>query len=528
MARYGFMSRLVLSFLPLFGSERTKRVALGFLIKELRADRVRVYEPLLNRLTPTFGDALAELQAATAALAPVYGATMGGKDASGRRLELQLARATLHSLGLELGALNFDTIREERFGDGPVKVEELDEVFGRRMEVLSDQRFKACAEGLGNNRRLADLCAFDFETLLGPFRRNSPGRFGPCRAEPMIEGLLDLYFLIEGLDPGEKTERVLGLIVAESGMGEGGRAALSRLGELFAGPLKAARLGKVIRCAKGEPEYELRTARTEVDCLPALIRELRDSYYKARRAFVEAEARRLFEERMKGLFGDLALVPMEGYSEENAKRLGEEGFEPFRYVLPLRILRSFFSLHFTSLVTPAIGGFSIEADITDKGFKTALGDSVEAVSAVGATLLGFDQRIGAFILSELGPMLEREKREGEDRAGRLRASRLLARADEEADGLIQGAFSRLGALRGVLGRLAADLKEKSPNVVLNAHFLLTQKPELVKAIFKAGQNLDRLLDLLRNFAVDLEAAKTGLDKRSADGAKRGKPGPGEA
>lgn len=517
MARYGFLIRLALSLLPLLGSERTRRVALGFLIRELRGDPLRVYDPLLNRLTPAFGAALAELQGLLARLGPAYGALLGGRVEAERRLELSLLRSTLRGFGLELSALSFEGIREELAQGGPVSMDEVDELFRRRMELFSDQKFRDCAEGLGQNRRLVDLGAFDFSSLLAAFPQRAPGRLGPARAEPLHERLHDLYFLLEGLEPSDKTGRVLSHILSEAGVEEDAPALLGALRRLLSGPLESRRLAKIIRCARGEPEFELRSGRAELGCLPAFVRELQDSYAGAKRVYLEGEARRAFEAKMKGLFGDLGLVPLDGYSEANGRRLAEAGLPAFRYVLPLQILRSFFALHFSSLVMPAVGELSIEADITDRAFKVALGDSVEAVAAMGEAIAGFDQRVASLYLAELGPMLEREKREGQDRSGRLRARQLLERADEEADRLVQSSFSRLGALRAVLARLAGDLREKSPALVLNAHFLLSQRPELVRGLLKAGQAVEGLLGVLRNFAVDLEAAKKGLDKRAGEG-----------
>jgi len=518
MTHLGFIARFFLANLPVWGTDRMKKLALQRLIRKLKGDRVPIYDPIRDRLLRPFAEALVALKEAVDSLEPVYRATVVGNEADRRKSELDLARSLLRRSGLETTSLAFETIKDEVFAKGARTIGDIDALFAARILVFDDSAFKDCSLGIDNNRRIAALCDFDFDALLGNFRRQGQdsGTLGNAPAFPVGENLHDLYFLLEGLRIDSGTEdslRLLAQSVSVAGHGvDECLASLSRIKDLLADRLESKRLGMVIRCIESDAELELRMDRIEGTCLAALVKGFRSDFAKRRKEYLEVQSRLDFEQKMKDLFGDIPLVPLEGYTEERGTVLAEGGLPGFKYIQPLRILKSFYSLHFRKTVAPAVSAIALEVDIVDRDFNKQIGDDVESVMAMAIALVKFEEDLTVGPFSRIGPIVETLPRMPLDGPVLTKARRLVDDINESADRVIQGSFLRLGVLRDTLARLAGDIRRPSPTLVLNAPYLLSTKPELVRGLLKAGQIVDKALAVLKLFAVDLSAAKKDLGK----------------
>jgi hypothetical protein len=516
MVSIGFLRRFLFAALPAWGKEKANKAAFRRLLRELRADRAGIYDPILNRLSKSFAEGLADLEAIAGKLLPVYKATIAGNDADARTSELDVIRSMLRGAGLELASFAFDTLKDEVFAKGAKSVDDIDDAFKARLAIFEGAGFKEISTGLGTNRRIAALCEFDFTSILEPFKIGGAGRaeLGSCHAGLVAENLLDLYFLLCNLKPDAGTAAVLSALtesVAVQGDGfEQSSADLRGLSELLGGKLEPERLGAIIRCIQGNPGLELRSADDDARGLDRIVTTLKEEFGKKRREFVEIQERKDFDRKMHFLFGDVPLVPLEGYTQESSVILSDGGLIGYKYVLPMRILKSFLTLHFRAFVAPAVSALSVEADIIDKEFKIAIGDGVEAVNTVALAVAKFEEDMTVAAYSKSGTIVDQVSKGLLDASVKAKARRMIDEINASADRIIQSAFSRLSALRETLARLATDIRASSPALVLNAHYLVSLKPELVKGLLKSGHLVDSAIGLLRLFAVDLGKARKNL------------------
>lgn len=512
----GMIVRLLVVALPAWGKERERRAALARLIRDIRERGPATYNPFTNRLSRRFAESVLELQRHVEGLAPIYRKVE--ESSSGRRaVELRLLRNYVRSTGLDPSAFSFEGIATELSDKGGWEVEEADSLFSSRLAVFDTPAFRQFRTAYTRNLQLAALISFDFESLVLPFRRDVQAKDIGLRSAPaefLLDNLQDLHFLVGALAPEASAETALESIAkvlqAPKEATEEACIHLRGATALIKDELSGDRLAALIRCAAGEPELELRTFAIEGDGLGKVVEAIAAEYWKKRNEYADESSRKRLDDRMKRIFGDIPLMPLEGYSEELSAALAEAGLGSFRYVLPLRILKTFIALHLSKVIRPALSRLGLEADIPDRSLASWLGDGIEALVALAESIDRLDQDLALGSRSGLVKLAEKLPQTGADLPERSKARRTVDEANTMADRIVQDAFGRFASIREMLQTLRDDLRSRAPAIILNAPFLLSKKPELVKGLEQALELVEQVSELLGAVAVDLGAARRSL------------------
>lgn len=518
MASFGFLQRFLMLHIAVWGREKLKKQAFVRIIKELKKEKNGIYDPVRNRLTREFAEAVLALSGIAGRMLPVYRKTLTGNPDDRKKAETGLIEKVLQAFQLDLGSFRFEALSEEvlrRQGKG---IRELDTAFKERLEVFKDDRFKHCCRGYGLNLRMAGLCAFDFISLLEPFRTSgAPLRgFSSCSAPRVMENLMDLYFLIHGLESEEAAETVFSALTEQAAADSRGPEEIhddmENMKTLLAGPLECGRLALIIRCIMENPALELKTETVAADPLEDLTKSLVEEYRSGRHELIRIWTERSFQSRLHALFGERTLAVVEGYTPENSTLLFEAGLPEFRYMEPMRILKNFSEVFYKPIVHPAFQSFFLEAEFSDADFSEDLHEAVEGMGERGIALERFEKEMAIFSFSKIQPTIDLMQGGLADHASKAKAVKVVEKINEEADRIIQDYFAILTRLRTGMEKIRIDILAHGPELLRNTSFLKSKRPQLVTELERGVELLEKALRLLRMFSVDLEATKKDLHK----------------
>jgi hypothetical protein len=492
-------------------AQPAERKAFAALAAEIRKKGPAWYDPWSDEISPSFAAHASALGEACAVLARLLAPLADRPSAA--RVEGYLLDRELRRHGLSLEALGFEALAAEFAERGDI-VAAVDEAFRKRIELFRSKEFEDLAKGYDRCLRLAALCRYDFDGLLGCFAAAGGKRRSAAGAEA-AEAIDDLRFLVDGFAWGAETEELLDAL--ESGAAkdpagkakDGGRAAeaLGRIGALLAGPLAPASLGAVVRAATLKLATEPRGWTERHDLRKATVDALLADYKEKRLTLMGRMAAAELEGKKKALFGDEQLLQVQGYSDDRNELFSEHQLPRFSYVLPLRIVKTFVETKLVSMVREPVSAFQLVLECSSTDFKDSLSSSIYAITTLRNRVTAFESDILSPARSPLPESIKALTTAFLDNAGKRIAAKAIEGADKEADSIVQEAFKASAELHVCIEQVLVDLKSSHPLLVQNARSLVAGHPEIVTGLEVTAKLLFDFLKLLRNFAVDTRKSR---------------------
>ena len=406
------------------------------------------------------------------------------------------------------------------------------------------QDFLASLESLGAHAvnaelyevdRFIDLCRHDYERILGLFDpstnlddpRYKPD-FSAVPGEQALPELVDFYYLVEGFffSPQLK-ENVFRLLDKRQSGAAADPARRGKVDKLFAqldrclsDRLAPELLLSLIRCAKGEPFYTPSTPHEKRDFLEAYRRRLIQQFDKDRERILREQHESAIATDIRGLFGEVEVLEVDGYDEENDAFLRRESPNGFVWIKPLRILKTYIATLFMPKLAEPIKRVLVEGYFENKNFQNNLANILYQCERSGSRIVEFEEQIkgnGRVSIIAMKRYVE-EMRRGKDIASYL--TRLVDAMNDRAREIVEdetGLFSMLGE---ALGDLTADYRRSSPDLVTNIRTFGGARNKEIMAEIQAGRDLIGILvKIMRNFTFVKPTAPGALVEGSAAAAE---------
>jgi hypothetical protein len=511
------------SILVLPGDKATvKKHALAALVKHIARNGPHWYEPWSDRLTAEIIPLFDRLADSAKRVAAVLDRTIGGGIEDAQRVESRLVDAVLHQTGSSLAASGFDAVyADASTRHVPDLVATMDQLFQERLKGLRSSLMGALVTDYRTILRLSALCRYRYEDIPGLFQTTG----GMAKYRSKLDGsmavqyLEDLYFLAHGLVFDGSVMKVLLLIHEAAGMldydSDQLTADLQVIGASITGPLQDDALKAVIRAIHSDPFYEPAVDMETYDIVKVIAERLSGQYALRRAVMIEQLTTQALEARTKAVFGETMLLDVSGWTQAESVILSGAGFPQLPHIRALSVVKSFLFSSYADRIRPVISLVVVDLDFADVEFRRTLSDMADAVSGIRQEIAGFEQFITSPGNSEFLRYVLLAQQESLDSTGMRSANRAVQLAREQADRIMQSAFSKIGSLSDGLGALVEDIKSREPHLVYRVAFSDQKRQDIIKRMFAVNDSLAAVLDLLRMLSMDYDHARHSFAARQA-------------
>ena len=497
------------------GRRRTELRRINAMLVELRPP---YYRPKQNLVLPGFAHALHHFYSLLRPFAELARATVANSDirVSQRYFDYLIDCRLSSDEQDRKRYFSYDGM-SERLQQALKPDEELEAIarefqgFIRSLEALGPRAVNA---DLFEVDRFLDICRYDYERILGLFDpsaslddpRYRPD-FAPVPGEQVLPELLDFYYLIEGfIFSAQLKENVIRLLERRA-PGAADSAKRAKIDKLFGqldksltGRLDKELLLALMRSIKGEPFFAPATPRERKDFLDFYRRRLIVQYEKDRERLQREQHESAIAADIDSLFGDIEILEVEGYDDENDAYLRRESPNSFMWIKPVRILKTFIVAVFEPLLKEAVKRILVEGYFDNKNFQNNLANILYQCERSSARIQDFEGQLkgtGRISIVSMKRYIEEMKR-GKDIAAFL--TRLTDSINARAREIIEDETGLFAMLGDALGDLLSDYRRSSPELVTNIRTLGGGRNREILAQIQVGRDrISVLVKIMRNF-----------------------------
>jgi hypothetical protein len=385
------------------------------------------------------------------------------------------------------------------------------------MKVLETPEIKMLDTELMDMERLVDLCRHDYERLLGLFdpgvnfdNPNYRPEFQPARGENVAPELIDLYYIITGFVFTTRMEESLAILLErisprDANLDEQRRKlkkVLSSLNKIFSHQLSSELLLALMRAIKNDPGFVPDTARFKTSFLEAYKSRVFVQFQKDKERILRERHEDAISQDIKALFGEMEILQVTAYNEENSALLAKESPESFTHIKAMRILKTFIESVFEPKLKENIKRVLVEGFFDNKTFQNNMANvfyqcvhSVERFSAFEEQLAG-NGRVSVISMKRY---IE-EARRGKD--VQVFLSKFADTVNERAHEILENETNLFNMMADALYDVITDFKRSSPEIITNIRTLGAGKnKDLMQAVGAGYNDIQHLIKIMRNFAI---------------------------
>ena len=486
---------------------------------------IREFQPQICRdgkLLPNFGEALYALYKNTRPLDNLFAVTVSTDNIQRqRRFEAQLI-ITGYSIADQeiIDSLSFESrkagIVAEAHNPDRAYIHQRKE-FERIIKELNSENFKKMDADILSLRQLVDFCHYNFTPFLQAFDSGFiPGDmvYQPTYKEIPIttaQNLVeDLYFLASGLRITTSTaEAVLALAQLRKGEDLSMDEKKNYLGNLkkinyilahIIPPLKLKTLIKYCRKDLAfEPEVAKYTGSPRQD-----FANMFQSRFDADEQRIKTEIQdETITEEVSTLFPDITLEEVGSYNQTFNSLLQSEVSMSFKWILPMRILKTFIKIYFPEGSRALLNDIVIEGFFNNPAYKTNFSSIVFAAINEEKEIKEFEDSFGADKKNSIAVLESYIKDSKKDKDFFKRLEKMVQNINEDAHKVLQAQCTNLSSLSRQLSDLIADAKKPSSEIISNLKVLMMSSRNRENTNFLETQfpNWNIFFEIMKNYVI---------------------------
>lgn len=515
--KQNFFQKLLFAYAPLFGKDKAEKKELRRIMNRLKKNDRELIDPVQLKLKPLFGEIVDELSHISERLRNLFKGNLESPDQELMSFELKLCSTLLEKGNLSMEQLELKEILKSAHGQGQGGINTVDRIFKSRIKYFSHKNFKAIRNLLERDAVYAALSYYDYENLAGHIPRNKQGKFGSASAESLLECLKSLLFIVRAL-PDKKGVAINDPVIqaAHEELAEEEYSLekiqndLHRLYDIFSGPLSASFLSDVISLVSRSPQADDKSLEVRFDFPKEIYDDLVEKYRIDREKFISMENEKVLQSRMNSLFKDRHLAEMQIYNRDNSNLFSEAGLPALKYVIPMKIIKSFNSFFYSPVILSTLQEFQVESEFFNKKQKSEFQTMVETYESVLTKVKKFEEDLTIPSFSELLPFIDALREAFLDNKAKHKGREAIRQVNGRADQLIQATFASAINLHGYLTNINVDLKAATPKLLSNTLFMNNNKEDLCSSLEEAGDYFNRFIKLLKIFAVHVDQARHSM------------------
>jgi hypothetical protein len=511
----GLFDNLADFFEGLFSSDpqalKVKR-ALRDQAETLSGVRPAVFAVKSEQLLPGFAQSWGQVNALLQPLRDLFDKTLSNPDRKIQDLSLgYMIESTLSGdLTDRRQALTYEAVRDRLSRSSDPKREA--QLLAAEASALFADYKKQDAESIQQSfealYRLKALTGQNLVPMLTQFGHDAAKgsqHYHAVDGDNVLTDLLDLYYVVEGLDVGPGVEVLLGLLLERVGPNKAAEnrrktgQLLNRLRDLTRGPCSARVTLSLIRLLKRDPE-----ALPEVQKFPERVvlsyaTGLAERFTRDRDRATREQSESSLEADIAALFPGTPLLPLTIYNDDTSEQFANAGLPGLSAVKPLQILRSFCFAVLKTGYLDAVKKVVLTGAFSEKEWGEKLGDWLYASDEVLAHIEAFDH--GLEEDSKIGlPVFEKYL------SGKVPVSpvtrQLVDKLNRAASTVLEDEARVLSQLAARVQEILTDYKNPQPTFVLNIKGLGGKDQRtMLEGLVNGYNKTVQLLKILKHFIV---------------------------
>ena len=455
---------------------------------------IREFQPSICRngmLLPNFGEAIFALYKNTRPLDNLFSVTVSPNNIQRqRRFEAQLIVTGYPAEDQEiLDSLSF----ESRKSDVLAEAQNPDRVYmhqrkelERLVKALNTDGFKKMDSDLLQLRQLVEFCHYNYTPFLQAFDTNfipadlmykpSYREISLSTAQNLLE---DLYFQSSGLQITTSTaDAISALAQLRSGneLTETEQQAylgnLKKINYIVTKILSPEKLKALIRLCRQDLSYEPDVAK--------YTGSPRQDFANMLQARFDSDEQRIKTEiqdetitgEVSALFPDTPLEEVGSYSQSYNTLLQTEVGMSFKWILPMRILKTFLRHYMPEGAKALLNDIVIEGFFNNPAYKSSFSSIVFAAINAEKEIAEFESSFGADKKHSIAVLESYIKDSKKDKDFFKKLEKMVQSINDDAHKTLQAQCTNLSALSRQLGELLADAKKPSSEIISNLKVLM--------------------------------------------------------
>ncbi len=493
-------------------------------MKKLEQD-VKDFQPAIcrnNMLLPNFGEAIFALYKNTRPLDNLFSVTVSPNNIQRqRRFEAQLIVTGYPMADQEaLESLSF----ENRKADVLAESQNPDRIYlhqrkelERLIKSLNTDGFKKMDADLLQLRQLVEFCHYNYTPFLQAFDTNfipADLMYKPAYKEISLstaQNLLeDLYYQASGLQISTSTaDAVLALAQLRSGVEisdtekQGYLGNLKKINYILTRILNPDKLKSLIRLCRQDLAYEPGIAKyngSPRQDFANMLQARFDSDEQRIKTEIQDET---ISDEVSALFPDIPLEEVGAYSQSYNNLLQTEVSMSFKWILPLRILKTFLKIYMPEGAKALLNDIVIEGFFNNPAYKSNFSTIVFQAINADKEIKAFEESFGQDKKHSIAVLESYIKDSKKDKDFFKKLEKMVEMINDDAHGVLQAACTSLSSLSRQLGELLADAKKPSSEIISNLKVLMMSSRNRDNTNFLEANygNWNIFFEIMKNYVI---------------------------
>ena len=358
--------------------------------------------------------------------------------------------------------------------------------FNKIIQQLANENFRKIDKNLNSLHQLADLCKFNFVTILQAFDNgfvpadpNYTPNYQPISATNLTSALEDLYYQTSGLI---FTGSMINAIAALAQLHSRGDSSVEEVKALKSNVKSIAyilnkilspdKLKTIIRYGRQDLAYEPKTV-TYKDSACHNFEIMMQSRFKSDEQRIKTEMKdENIKSELSQLFGETPLVQLKGYNNEFNQKLISGSQASFLWILPLEIIKTFLSIYLTESIRSLLNDIVIEGFFNNPSYKTEFSADVYAALETAQNIEAFEDEFSGGRKYSTA-VLDSYLRDGKNDIDFLKKlDSTIADINNEANKIIARESNALYKIYKHIGDLLNDAKKPTSEIISNLKVLM--------------------------------------------------------
>ncbi len=493
-------------------------------MKRLESDLAALKPAIFKNgnLTPNFGEAIFSLYRTTHPLNNLFAQTISPNDIPRQhRFEAQLIITGYSEEDQNLiDSLSYEIRKSEIIAaaDNPDRIYEKQRKKLEKIVMdLNTDGFKRMDADLLELRQLSDFCTFNFVTFLQLFDSNfipADSTYTPSFSEvPVTKAvnlLEDLYYQLAGLKITVSTANAvvaLAELTKGHGISDSEKASLisdlKKINYVLNHIISAQKLKMLVQAGHANVSYEPKTAQYSGSPRQEFADMIQDKF-KAdeQRMRTEIQEEEISRE-LVSLFDKTPLDEVDSYNAQNSEKLQNSTPLSFKWVFPMRILKTFTRIYLSDPVKSLLNDIVIEGFFNNPTYKSEFSTMVYAAINAASDIKNFEDSFLQDNPNSINILLGyiQDSRKNADFYKKL--ENMVLSINNDAHKVIQTLVSSLFSLYNELGELIADARKPSSEIISNLKVLMmsSRNKDNTNLLEQQYPGWKIFFDIMKNYAI---------------------------
>jgi len=486
---------------------------------------IREFKPQICRdgmLLPNFGEAIFALYKNTTPLDNLFSVTLNPNDMHRQhRFEAQLIMTGYSSEDQQVfESLSFENRKEKILEE----LQNPDREYMRQrkqlekvLKALNTENFKKMDADILNLRQFVEFCHYGFLPFLQAFDSNFvpndfmyQPKYVEMPATKALNLLEDLYYQLSGLAITTTTAEA---VIAIAKLRKGGELSdteynnymsnIKKINYIKNKILQPEKLKVLIRMCHNDITYEPQIAKYTGSPRQDFANMLQARFDLDEQKIKTEIQNETISDAVNTLFPNLPLDEVGAYNQIYNDLLQTEASMSFKWILPLRILKSFLKHYVPSGVKALLNDIVIEGFFNNPSYKSTVSSVVYSVLNADEEMQAFESSFGPDQKNSIAVLESYVKDSKKDKDFQKRLEKMISNINNDAHNLLQSQVTALLSLNRLLGELLADAKKPSSEIIQNLKVLMMSSRNRDNTNFIESQygNWPVFFDIMKNYVI---------------------------